>query len=155
MGSASSTLHCCNSAQHLKEITNVDLTKIKSPILSESKIEINPRRLVSSQIMETSLKSHLMPTLTNLNIITSNSFALRSANSRGTTKCQTPIKTNKLKKQSSIEVVHEQYSQEHLKMIKNLLLNQKIMLSEMDLASFNLFINSSISLIVTAVLIIF
>ena len=52
--------------------------------------------------------------------------------------------TNKLKKQSSIEVVHEQYSQEHLKMIKNLLLNQKIMLSEMDLASFNLFINSSI-----------
>ena len=144
MGSASSTLHCCNSAQQLKEITNVDLTKIKSPILSESKIEINPRRLVSSQIMETSLKSHLMPTLTNLNIITTNSFALRSANSRGTTKCQTPIKTNKLKKQSSIEVVHEQYSQEHLKMIKNLLLNQKIMLSEMDLASFNLFINSSI-----------
>ena len=97
MGSAISTLHCCNSAQHLKEITNVDLTKIKSPILSESKIEINPRRLVSSQIMETSLKSHLMPTLTNLNIITSNSFALRSANSRSTTKCQTPIKTNKLK----------------------------------------------------------
>lgn len=144
MGSAINSLHCCNSGQHSKEATNVDLTKIKSPILSDSKFDMSPRRIASSQIMETSLKGHIMPPLTNLNIIKSNSFALRSANSRSTTKCQTPIKTNKIKKQFSIEVVHEQYSQEHLKMIKKLLLNQKIMLREMDLASFNLFINSSI-----------
>ena len=145
MGSAITNFNCCNRSSTNKEQTNIDITKIKSPILSETKISISPRRIDSSQL---NFHSKLIPPLPNLNY-TVNTISATIFNSRNNSSVfNVSFKSFndliKSKIRSTIEVINEKYTKDQISLIKKILFNQKILFYSMDDITINKIFEESV-----------
>ena len=145
MGSAITNFNCCNRSSTNKEQTNIDITKIKSPILSETKISISPRRIDSSQL---NFHSKLIPPLPNLNY-TVNTISATTFNSRNNSSVfNVSFKSFndliKSKIRSTIEVINEKYTKDQISLIKKILFNQKILFYSMDDITINKIFEESV-----------
>lgn len=145
MGSAITNFNCCNRSSTMKELTNIDISKIKSPILSETKIAISPRRIDSSQL---NFHSKLIPPLPNLNYtvntISGTTLNSRSASSVFTASFKSFNGLIKSKSRSTIEVINEKYSKDQISLIKKILFNQKILFHSMDDFTINKIFDESV-----------
>ena len=135
MGSA---INCCKRNATIKDITNIDISKIRSPFLSEGKECISSPQLNISQINKSSIHSKQMPQFQNLHYstITIQPVLSTKANSRNaSTILSTSFKSlngPKSRRHENIELINEEYSKENYELIKKLLYKQKIIFPSMS-----------------------
>ena len=135
MGSA---INCCKRNATIKDITNIDISKIRSPFLSEGKECISSPQLNISQINKSSIHSKQMPQFQNLHYstITIQPVLSTKANSRNaSTILSTSFKAlngPKSRRHENIELINEEYSKENYELIKKLLYKQKIIFPSMS-----------------------
>ena len=135
MGSA---INCCNRNATIKSLTNIDITKIQSPFLTEGKDCISSPQLNISHINQSSINSKQIPQFRNLHYstITIQPVLSTNANSRNaSTILSTSFKTfngPKSRRHENIELINEEYSKENFELIKKLLYKHEIFIPSMS-----------------------